>query len=40
MPIMKDNGIDITRNFMDTSSSNGVKSFDPYVKITGFDPNS
>lgn len=29
---MTESGIEISHNFMDTSPSNGVKSFHPYVK--------
>lgn len=29
-------GVNIAENFMDTSPSNGVLSFSPYIKRTGF----
>jgi len=32
IPIMRDAEIQISQNFMDTSPSNGVDSFDPYIK--------
>lgn len=31
-PIMKESGVDLTANYADTSPSNGVLSFEPYVK--------
>lgn len=33
IPVMRESGISIEHNFMDTSPSNGVKSYDPYVKL-------
>ena len=38
IPVLEEAGVDITKNFMDTSPSNGVKSFKPYVKRNGFSP--
>jgi beta-mannosidase len=32
IPIMKESGIIIEHNFMDTSPTGGVKSFDPYQR--------
>mmetsp|Transcript_16175 Transcript_16175/g.27372 ORF Transcript_16175/g.27372 Transcript_16175/m.27372 type:complete len:197 (-) Transcript_16175:720-1310(-) len=39
---MRELGVEVERNFMDTSPSNGVLSFEPYVKFSNFstqDPN-
>ena len=36
IPVMKESGVNISQNFMDTSPSNGVKSFEPYVKFSDF----
>jgi len=33
-------GVNIAENFMDTSPSNGVLSFSPYTKRTGFSSQS
>jgi len=36
---VKDSMVDISKNFMDTSPSNGVESFDPYtIRFVGHDP--
>lgn len=37
-PIMKASGVDLTKNFMDTSPSSYVKSLDPFEK-SGINPN-
>jgi hypothetical protein len=36
IPIMEEMGVNIQDNFMDTSPSNGVLSYYPYVKRSGF----
>lgn len=33
IPILQEKGIVLTKNFMDTSPSDGAKSLDPYQKI-------
>lgn len=38
VPVMVEAGIQVSQNFMDTSPSNGVTSFDPYVKFTDLNP--
>lgn len=40
LPVLEDAGITIETEFMDTSPSNGVKSFDPYVKYISGSPQS
>lgn len=32
LPVMRESGIKIEENFMDSTPSNGVQSFEPYVK--------
>ena len=42
MPILAENGINIEKNFADTSPTNGLKTRKPYVKFSEFptqDPN-
>jgi len=34
IPVMRDSGIKVEENFMDTSPSNGILSYEPYVKRT------
>lgn len=36
IPVMAEMGVEISKNFMDTSPSNGVVSFSPYTKYSEF----
>ena len=38
-PIMKESGVDLTANFMDTSPSHGVLSYEPFQRRSIFPPN-
>jgi len=38
IPILEEAGVEISKNFVDTSPSNGVISFKPYQKRSGFSP--
>ena len=40
IPIMKESGIVISQNFMDTSPSSGVESFEPYVRAKVSDASN
>lgn len=39
LPVMRESGIKIEQNFMDSTPSNGLKSFEPYVKNWLNSPN-